>query len=294
MNVFGQLKQAQPELVTTATLPSASANPWRMVFATDAKTFYVSDGVNWLSFGQPGLPGNPGDMLVTAASTAPMGWLFAHGQSLLRTDYPALFTAIGTQWGAVDSTHFSLPDMRGNFIRGAGGNFSISFDDTAVDTGSSTITYVNHGFNRNSLAIKFFSSDNPTATLPSPLAFDTEYYVIVTGDNTFKLATTRSNALTGTAITLLSTGNSTPKILYVIENPDRQTQMLSMEVGGIQVYQLDQNKSHNHDYLFPISAPASGNFAAGNNQSTNSLQTSAQGGDEARPKVISLNWIIKT
>lgn len=54
-----------------------------------------------------------GFMQPTAASTAPSGWLLCFGQSLLRTDYPDLFTAIGTTWGSVDGTHFSIPDMRG-------------------------------------------------------------------------------------------------------------------------------------------------------------------------------------
>jgi len=48
-----------------------------------------------------------------AGSTAPAGWLLCAGQSLLRADYPNLFAAIGGTYGAVDATHFSLPDMRG-------------------------------------------------------------------------------------------------------------------------------------------------------------------------------------
>ena len=59
-----------------------------------------------------------GITLFTAATSAPTGWLIANGASLLQTDYPALFTAIGTTYGSVDSTHFTLPDLRGYFIRG--------------------------------------------------------------------------------------------------------------------------------------------------------------------------------
>lgn len=46
-------------------------------------------------------------------SSAPSGWLLCFGQSLLRTTYASLFGVIGTTYGAVDSTHFSLPDLRG-------------------------------------------------------------------------------------------------------------------------------------------------------------------------------------
>ncbi|MDQ0462641.1 microcystin-dependent protein [Caulobacter ginsengisoli] len=50
--------------------------------------------------------------------TAPTGWLECNGASLLRADYPALFAAIGTTWGSADGTHFTLPDLRGEFLRG--------------------------------------------------------------------------------------------------------------------------------------------------------------------------------
>jgi microcystin-dependent protein len=54
-----------------------------------------------------------GAIVQFAGTAAPAGWLLCQGQSLLRTDYNALFTAIGTTYGAVDGTHFTLPDMRG-------------------------------------------------------------------------------------------------------------------------------------------------------------------------------------
>lgn len=40
-----------------------------------------------------------------------------NGASILRSDYPELFAAIGTIYGAVDISHFNLPDDRGLFIR---------------------------------------------------------------------------------------------------------------------------------------------------------------------------------
>ncbi|HET7255625.1 MAG TPA: tail fiber protein [Xanthobacteraceae bacterium] len=53
-----------------------------------------------------------------AMSAAPAGWLECDGASVLRATYPALFTAIGTTFGSVDGTHFNVPDLRGEFIRG--------------------------------------------------------------------------------------------------------------------------------------------------------------------------------
>ena len=57
--------------------------------------------------------GMTGTVLDFAGDTAPNGWLLCFGQSLLRADYPHLFDKIGTTYGSVDGTHFSLPDCRG-------------------------------------------------------------------------------------------------------------------------------------------------------------------------------------
>lgn len=54
-----------------------------------------------------------------ARNTAPSGWLECDGAAVSRTTYAALFTAIGTTWGAGDgSTTFNVPDLRGEFVRG--------------------------------------------------------------------------------------------------------------------------------------------------------------------------------
>lgn len=62
-----------------------------------------------------------GTILSYGGTTAPSGWLLCDGASLLRTDFPALFSSIGTNFGAVDGTHFNIPDLRGQFIRGVSG-----------------------------------------------------------------------------------------------------------------------------------------------------------------------------
>jgi microcystin-dependent protein len=62
--------------------------------------------------------GMTGTVLDFAGNAAPTGWLMCYGQSLLRTDYPNLFVAIGTTYGAADGTHFTLPDCRGRAVAG--------------------------------------------------------------------------------------------------------------------------------------------------------------------------------
>jgi hypothetical protein len=53
-----------------------------------------------------------------ASSTPPTSFLVCNGSSLSRTEYSELFAVIGTTYGNVDSSHFNLPDLRGEFIRG--------------------------------------------------------------------------------------------------------------------------------------------------------------------------------
>jgi hypothetical protein len=66
------------------------------------------------------VPSTPtGSVIWYAANAAPTGYLEADGAAVSRTTYAALFTAIGTTFGAGDgSTTFNLPDLRGEFIRG--------------------------------------------------------------------------------------------------------------------------------------------------------------------------------
>jgi microcystin-dependent protein len=63
--------------------------------------------------------GTAGLVSFFAMSAAPTGWLKANGATISRTTYARLFAAIGTTFGAGDgSTTFSLPDLRGEFLRG--------------------------------------------------------------------------------------------------------------------------------------------------------------------------------
>lgn len=62
-----------------------------------------------------------GEIIAFAGSTSPdPAWLVCDGASLLRTDYPDLFTVIGTTYGAVDGAHFNIPDLQGRSPAGTG------------------------------------------------------------------------------------------------------------------------------------------------------------------------------
>jgi microcystin-dependent protein len=55
----------------------------------------------------------PGQIIVTAASTPPPSTLVCDGSAISRTQYAALFAAIGTTYGAGDGTNtFNVPNLR--------------------------------------------------------------------------------------------------------------------------------------------------------------------------------------
>lgn len=64
-----------------------------------------------------------GSITAYISDTIPSGWLLCNGQAVARTTYANLFSLIGTTYGAGDgSTTFNVPDLRGEFLRGAGTN----------------------------------------------------------------------------------------------------------------------------------------------------------------------------
>lgn len=69
-----------------------------------------------------------GRVFYHASGAVPGGSLQMAGQSLLRASYPDLFAVIGTIYGAVDGTHFTLPklDDTGRYIRSTSGSLALA------------------------------------------------------------------------------------------------------------------------------------------------------------------------
>ena len=60
-----------------------------------------------------------GSVIAYAGTSIPSGWLECNGANVSRITYNALFSVIGTLYGVGNgSTTFTLPDLRGEFIRG--------------------------------------------------------------------------------------------------------------------------------------------------------------------------------
>jgi len=61
-----------------------------------------------------------GMIMLWPINWAPSGWAFCFGQLLNISQNSALFSLLGTQFGGDGITTFSLPDLRGRVIVGAG------------------------------------------------------------------------------------------------------------------------------------------------------------------------------
>ena len=84
-----------------------------------------------------------GVVFQSAATAAPYGYLTCDGTEVLKTDYPALYAAIGDTYGTPTggSLYFCLPDYRGKFLRGydgSAGNDPDKASRTAMKTGAVT------------------------------------------------------------------------------------------------------------------------------------------------------------
>lgn len=82
---------------------------------------------------------------------------------------------------------------------------SFTFATTDVIVAADTITEAGHGMQTGDGPIRVSSS----TTLPAGLAAATDYWVIRVDDNTIKLATSKANALAGTAINITDQGTGT-------------------------------------------------------------------------------------
>lgn len=94
----------------------------------------IKEGRNWRELSYTALASVPYAEVATVAppmpagtiiafggnkENIPVGWLLCDGSTISRSDYAALYAAIGTAWGyGNNSTTFNLPDLRGIFLRG--------------------------------------------------------------------------------------------------------------------------------------------------------------------------------
>ena len=122
-------------------LPTSGVTMGDVFYVVGSDQFAVYTGSSWEELvvtvgppgpagdpGAPGTPGAPGDggmpagtVIAFAGPLAPSGWALCNGAAISRVTYAALWSAIGTTFGAGDgTTTFNLPDLRNRVPVGAG------------------------------------------------------------------------------------------------------------------------------------------------------------------------------
>ena len=165
-----------------------------------------------------------------AGTTAPEGWAMCDGSAVSRTEYAALFAAIGTTYGVGDgSTTFNLPDMRGEFLRGldnmgtAAGARGKDVDGTARTVGQTQ----SQATAANGLSTTSGGSHTHRLSIRG---------VTASGSNASGTASLMNNTPTGTAVTLNSnnTANTTGSThSHSMQSSDTETRPANMAINYI-------------------------------------------------------------
>lgn len=135
-------------------------------------------------------------------------WLLCDGSAVSRTTYATLFGVISTTFGAGDgSTTFNVPDLRGRTPLGAGtGTLAENTAAADVDTTADTFLVAS---NTDKWITGMAVVLTTTGSLPGGLSLATTYYVIRSDSTHIKFASSRANAVAGTAIDITSIGSGT-------------------------------------------------------------------------------------
>lgn len=119
----------------------------------------VCDAGNWSPWYEVG--GVPPGTVIHVAGAVPAGYLPCNGGNYFRAQFPALFAAIGTQYGSVNAERFNVPNTLGRTIVGANGA-ETEFNALGKTGGSKTHTLVTneipshqHGYDINASTAQF-------------------------------------------------------------------------------------------------------------------------------------------
>jgi len=113
-----------------------------------------------------------GEIRVFGQNWTPEGWLPCLGQQVTIQQYQALFTVIGSHFGPYDGRTFTIPNLQGLTIMGAGSGPGLTTRTLAQKVGTETVTLTpqtgapahNHVFSaRNSSAPPANMSGKPLA-----------------------------------------------------------------------------------------------------------------------------------
>lgn len=194
---------------TTITVKTTAAGSTGITTSRGNTLFVFSDGTNVkLSDSGNITSANklviPGTITAYAGTSAPSGYLFCDGSAVSRSTYSTLFAAIGTTWGAGDSsTTFNVPDLQNMFLRGSGASAVGVYEADDFKSHTHTVTDPGHLH-----AINFYASDHTAGA----------------GDFSAQAgpSTTKNTETATTGVTIASTGGTetrpvNKRVLYIIK-----------------------------------------------------------------------------
>ncbi len=234
-----------------------------------------------------------GAFMPFAGTAIPSGYLECNGLPVSRSTFSVLFGVLSTIWGSGDgSTTFNLPDLRGVFPRGHVDLADKTFAPADVNLTTEEITITAHGFNRSGVPVRFTT----TGALPPPLTTGTDFFVIFVDSDKIKVATTRANAIAGTAIDLTGQGTGTHTIIQRLDPDasDRAAMAPGASTGdNVGTQQDDEFRSHFHAEAttFQVNKQDGADVNAAKGSSG---FTGPAGGNETRPQNAGVKYIIKT
>jgi microcystin-dependent protein len=234
-----------------------------------------------------------GTILEFAGSTAPTGFLLTD-QDVSRATYANLFGVLGTTFGSGDGVNtFGLPRKKGRVSVGVGqGVFTSTFANTSINVSTNEITVPSN----NSIYTGTPVVLSTTGTAPAGLTTGNTYYAIIVSSTLIKLATTRANAVVGTAIDITGQGTSTHTLTITYTNRTLGS------VGGEEYHTLNVSEipSHDHDindtYSIQYASDAFNTNVSATDEISRTETTTATGGSGSHnimnPHIV-MNFIIK-
>jgi len=171
----------------------------------------------------------------------------------------------------------------------AGGAFTVTIASPAV------VTYANHRY-----ALGDIISFTTTGALPTGFTANTNYYVIPINANTFNLATTKADAITGTKITTSGSQSGTHSIVVTHDSltlgqfGDNMFQGHYVDTpvaDGLNYRRVAGDATVVRDYVILQSASAT---KLNLSPITDGINGTPKTGNTTRGKIVGVNFIIKT
>jgi len=157
-----------------------------------------------------------GTILASAGNGVPSGFLPCEGGAVSRSTYSALFSVIGTNWGAGDGTNtFNLPDLRDWYLRGCG---TANTPGTVFQQATARPTTAFTGVSN--------TTGNHNHTINSA------------GQHTHTYTTFGQNNW--------ASGGGNPSWPLILQTSGQETDTLTTNAGGAHTHTITENGNHSH------------------------------------------------